>query len=92
MPVNGVKALGERTSVHDVVVVQVIHSFQHLSNGLRGILLCESSLLANAIEEFSSSRQLCYNVIFILRMSTHVSPGQYTAPTLDSNQSTNLTM
>jgi hypothetical protein len=53
--------------VDDVVVVQVIDGLEDLSNRLRGILFCESALLADTVEQLPSSRQLCDDVVFILK-------------------------
>ena len=54
------------TSVNDVVVVQVIDSFQYLSNGLGSVLLGELALLADAVEQLTARGQLGYDVVFVL--------------------------
>ena len=82
------------TSVDAVVLVQVVHCIENLTDRLGSVLLGEFALLTNAIEQLSASRQLCHNVVFVLRPDQLVL--QY-APTLvyltlDSNQSKNLTM
>jgi len=81
--------------VHNVVSVQVVDSPEDLFNGLRGVLLCELSLFANPVEQFTSRGKLRHDIILVLQaqscqrlMMTAFS----SAPTLDSNQSTNLTM
>ena len=43
------------TSVNDVALVQVVHSFKHLANGLRRILLSELAILADAVEQLATS-------------------------------------
>lgn len=42
--------VGVRTSVNDILAVEVVDGLEDLSYGLRSILLCESALLANAVE------------------------------------------
>ncbi len=49
-----------------ILSVQVIDGFKHLMDGLRGILLCEFALLANAIEQFSAGSKLGNNVPLVL--------------------------
>lgn len=55
-----------RTSVNDILAVEVVDSLEDLSYGLRSILLCESSLLANAVEQLASSRKLSDNIVLVL--------------------------
>lgn len=54
------------TSVDNIAFVQVVDGIQHLSNRLRGILLRELSVLANAIEQLTTRGQLRDDVEFIL--------------------------
>jgi hypothetical protein len=59
------------TPMDDVALVEVVNCFKDLSDGLRCIFLCEFSLVTDAIEEFSTCRQLCNNVVLVLdRVST----------------------
>lgn len=46
--------------------MQVVNSLEYLSNRLRSILLREFTLFADAIEQFTASRQLRYDVVFVL--------------------------
>jgi hypothetical protein len=39
----------------DVTLVQVVHGFKHLADGLRRILLSELSVLADPVEQFATS-------------------------------------
>ena len=50
----------------DVVLVEVVDGTQHLFDGLRGILFCEFSLLADPVEELASGRKLSDDGIFVL--------------------------
>ena len=54
------------TSMDDVAGVKIVHSFKDLSDGLRGILFCESALITDPIKKLSASGQLCDDVIFVL--------------------------
>lgn len=60
----------QTTSVDDVVLVEVIDRLEHLSNCLGSVFLSELSLLANAVKQLSTSRQLGNNVVLVL---VHVS-------------------
>lgn len=52
--------------MNDVNAVQVVDSLQNLAHDLRGILLGEFSILANAIKQFTARRKLSNDIIFIL--------------------------
>jgi hypothetical protein len=52
--------------VHNVVLVEVVDCLEDLSNRLGRVLFGELSLLANAVEQLSTSRQLCHDVILVL--------------------------
>ena len=52
--------------MNDIPFVQVMDGAQHLANSLRGILFGELAILANAVEQLTTSGQLCDNVEFIL--------------------------
>ena len=60
------RLLRSPTSVHDVVVMQIVDRVEDLSNRLRGVLFREFSLLADTIEELASGRKLSYNIVFVL--------------------------
>lgn len=52
----------------DVVRVEVIDRIEHLTDRLGSILLGELALLANAVEQFSTRRQLGHNVVLVLEV------------------------
>lgn len=52
--------------MNDIAFVQVVDGAQHLANGLRGILFGELAVLADPVEQLTTSGQLCDNVEFIL--------------------------
>lgn len=87
------------TAMNDIVLVQVIDSAEHLLDSLRSILLGKLALLRNSIEQLSSSRKLRDDVVLVLNKG-QVNFNRFrcvfrspdTQRTLDSNQSTNLTM
>lgn len=54
--------------------MQVVNSFKHLSNGLRGVSLRESSLFTDSIEQFSPGRQLSDDVVFVLEIISRCLP------------------
>lgn len=69
--------------MNDIVVVEIVHSLEDLSDGLRGVFLCESSLLTDAVEKLSSCGQLRNDIVFILnQLSTPISKnfGQHIYP------------
>lgn len=49
--------------------MQVIDRLENLANGLRRILLRKLAVIANSIEQLSTSGQLCHNVEFVLDLS-----------------------
>ena len=53
--------------MHNVPLMQIIHCVKHLANSLCGILFGKLALLANAIEELSTSGKLGDDIPFILR-------------------------
>lgn len=55
-----------RTPVDNVVLVKVVDSIEDLADGLGGVLLRESALLANAVEQLSSRSELGDDVVFVL--------------------------
>lgn len=84
-----------RTSVDNVLVMEIVHGLQNLFDRLRGILLSELALVANPIEQLPTSSKLSDDVEFVLQEG--VSGCEIQLPsgcmrTLDSNQSWNLTM
>lgn len=54
------------TSVNDILAVEVVDSLEDLSYGLGGILLCESALFANTVEQLSPRRKLGDDVVLVL--------------------------
>ena len=50
-----------------VVLVEVVHCIKDLTNRLGGVLLSELALFADAVEKLSSGRQLCHDVVLVLR-------------------------
>lgn len=52
--------------MHNVVVMKVCHSIQHLTDDLGGIFLSEFSVLADAIKQLSSGSKLGDDVVFVL--------------------------
>lgn len=85
----------------DVILVQVVNGVKNLLDSLRGILLGELAPVADTIEKLSSCGQLSDNVEFVLWrvVSRLVGFPPLLSPriiryqrTLDSNQSTNLTI
>lgn len=90
---------GDRTSMNDVLAVKIVHRSKHLFDGLRSVFLREFALLANAVEQLAPGRQLRDDVVFVLSSCKSLDgPGVFTTGgrswilTLDSNQSTNLTI
>lgn len=71
-----------RTSVYNVLGVEVVDRVEHLSNRLRSVFLCELAALANAIEQLSSCRKLSDDVVLVLKplvschplIRTHTNP------------------
>jgi hypothetical protein len=59
--------------VHDILAVKVINSSEDLFDSLRSILLGELALLADTIEQFPTSSELCNNVVLVLRKRMAVS-------------------
>lgn len=64
MPTRG---LIGRTSVDDVVSVEVVDGIEHLADGLGGILLGELALFADPVEQLPTCCELRDNVVLILR-------------------------
>ena len=58
--------------MNNVVVVQIIDGFQHLSNGLGSVLLRELALFADTVEQLATRGQLGDNVVFVLMASAVV--------------------
>lgn len=79
----------------DIVPMKVVDCLEHLLDGLRRILFGKTSLIADTVEQLSTSSQLRDNIVFVL---SKVSAGRrlemwcLSKLTLDSNQSTNLTI
>jgi hypothetical protein len=54
------------TSVDNILIMQVVNGFENLSDSLRGVFFCESTLFTNPVKEFSASGQLRYDVVLVL--------------------------
>lgn len=52
--------------MYDILAVKVVHGVEDLAYRLRGILLREFALLADAVEELTACRQLRHDVVFVL--------------------------
>jgi len=55
------------TPVDDIVLMQIVDGTQDLLNSLRCVFLGEFALLANPVEQLSSSRKLGDDVILVLK-------------------------
>ena len=60
--------------MNDIVVVEVIDSFEDLPDRLRGVFLGKLAILTNPIKKLSASSELSNNVIFVLRANLSESP------------------
>lgn len=58
--------------MNNIVVVQIVDSFQHLSNGLGSVLLRELALFTDTVEQLATRGQLGYDVVFVLMASAVV--------------------
>lgn len=54
------------TSVHNIVLVQIVNSIKYLSNRLGCVLLCELSALADLVKQLPAGSKLSDDVIFVL--------------------------
>jgi hypothetical protein len=54
-------------SVDNVVLVQVVNGLEDLSDCFCGILFCEFTLLAYAIEKLSAGCELSDDIVLVLR-------------------------
>lgn len=43
-----------QTSVHNISLVQIIDSIEHLTDGLRRILLCELAIFTDSVEQLAA--------------------------------------
>ena len=50
----------------DIILVEVVNSFQDLSYGFRSVLFGEAAFFANAVEQLSTGRELCHDVVLVL--------------------------
>ena len=57
----------------NIVLVQVVDRAQNLLDGLRSVFLGELALVANPVEQLSSSRELCDNVVLVLKRRRPIS-------------------
>lgn len=72
----------------DIVLVEVVDSLEDLSDGPGGVLFSKLSLLADAVEELSTSRKFGHDVVLVLAVVSPQTPGRvHESLTLDSNQS-----
>ena len=77
----------------DLSVMQVVDCLQDLLDGSSSILLREFALVADAVKQLSASSQLSDDVVLVLSgVSVYHFNKKRGRPTLDSNQSTKLTM
>jgi hypothetical protein len=53
--------------MNDIVVVKVVDSVQDLSNRLGSVFFSKLALLADSVEQLSTSRQLSHNVVLVLQ-------------------------
>ena len=60
------------TAMYYVIVVKIINCLQDLLDCPGGIFLSELAVLADAVEEFASSCELCDNVVLVLRDESSV--------------------
>jgi hypothetical protein len=60
--------------VDDIVPVEVVDSIEYLSYGHGSVLLGELALLANAVEELSTSRELRHDVVLVLAAVSSATP------------------
>lgn len=49
-----------------VIEVEVIHGFEDLPDCLGGVFLCKLAILADTVEQLSTSSQLCDDVVLVL--------------------------
>ncbi len=56
----------DRTSVDDVIVMEIVYCLEDLSYCLGSILFCKLTILAYSVKEFSASSQLRDDVILVL--------------------------
>lgn len=54
-----------------IIVVKIINGFKDLPYGLRRVFFSKLSILADAIEELSTSGQLSHDVVFVLHIATY---------------------
>lgn len=59
----------EHTSMNDVLVVEIVYRFENLLDSLRSILFGELALVADPIEELTTSGQLCNDIVLVLTWS-----------------------
>ena len=64
--------LGFEVSVHDVVLVEIMNTFEDGANNGDGVLLGEFALLQNALKEFAAGRQLEREIVFRPRFEPFV--------------------
>jgi hypothetical protein len=58
--------LEKRTSVDNVLLVEIVDGIQYLTDGLRRVFLRELAVVANPVEQLAAGCQLCDNVEFVL--------------------------
>lgn len=66
--------MGKQTSVDNVPLMEIVDRIQDLPDGLRGVLLRELAILADPVEQLSTSSQLSDDVVFVL---LSISPRTY---------------
>ncbi len=65
MHLNAIKS--RLTSVHHIVLVQIVHGFQDLAHRLRRVLFRKAAALADAVKQLAAGGQLGDNVELVLR-------------------------
>lgn len=58
----------DRTSMNDVLIMEIVHCFKNLFYRLRGILLSELALVANAIKQLPAGRKLGDEIKLVLQI------------------------
>ena len=83
------------TSMDNIVVVEIIHSFKDLPYCLGSVFLRKLSVFAYSVKELSTGSQLRNDIVFVLakgRLEIKRLIIGLAVYTLDSNQSWNRTM
>ena len=60
--------------MNNVVVMQVVHRFEHLFDCSGSVFLCEFPVFADAIEKLPAGCELSNDVVFVLQNSVRLLP------------------